>query len=62
MHYNRNWISARALKIPGTQRHIAVHDLRVTSGANGSNGRTAFFGRSGSTVQHFSRGLTSREV
>jgi len=62
MHYNRNWIPARALKFPGTQRHIAVHDLRVTSGANGSNGRTACFDRSGSTIQHYSRGLTSWEV
>ena len=49
------------IEVPGTWRYTAVHDLRVTSGANGSNGRTTYFDRHGMTGQRFCRGLTNRE-
>ena len=49
-------------EVPGTWRHIPVHDLRVTSGANGSGGCTTHFACSGTTVQHYSWGLTCWKV
>ena len=50
------------IEVPGTWRYIAVYDRHVTSGANGSNGRTTYFARNGATGQRFSRGLTNGEV
>ena len=49
-------------EVPGTWQHIPVHDLRVTSAANASSGRTTHFACSGTTVQHYSWGLTCWKV
>jgi len=49
-------------EVPRTWRHIPVHDLRVTSAANGSSGHTTHFACSGTTVQYYSWGLTCWKI
>ena len=51
-----------ATEVPRSWRHIPVHDLRMISGANSSSGRTTHFADSGTTVQHYSWGLTCWKI